>query len=166
MKFFQLTFFLLVLSIIPFALNAQEGRQTIEPERSSASFDGQPAVSFGLGGKEHISGLQLDISYDPSALKPDLEDCLAGVPQSHRGEFSVCRAIPEKGLVRVIIMDLGRNRILSSDKALGTVKFYQTNFGKKRAANTSPSVSNVLLAGPDGKEADVDVGKVFFTSIN
>jgi hypothetical protein len=132
--------------------------------------DSAPAtvdLSFKLQGAAEISGFQFDIPYDPARHTPNLDSCLEGLPESHRGEFAVCNALPEKGMIRVVVMDLGRNRPLPTGQVLGTVQFEVVNTTEPAGAagGSAPEIRNVLLAGPNGEPADVAIERVFSATI-
>jgi len=118
----------------------------------------QVRLDFGLKGDAHISGFQLDVPYEPATQSPNLDNCLSGLPKSHQGEFAVCNALTDKGIVRVVVMDLGRNRPLPIGKTLGVITF---DLAKDASSSAAPTVENVLLAGPDGKPAVVSADQVF-----
>jgi len=118
----------------------------------------QVRIDFRLKGDAHISGFQLDVPYDPATQTPNLDNCLAGLPKSHQGEFAICNALPDKGIVRVVVMDLGRNRALPLGQTLGFITF---DLGKGASGSAAPAVENVLLAGPDGKPSIVTADEVF-----
>jgi hypothetical protein len=159
MKMLQLFSSSLLLAV-PLMAVAQDSSETLAPEHGHAKPE-QVSISYGLKGQADVSGVQFDIPYDSSALKPDLTNCLAGLPDTHTGEFSLCNAIPEKNLIRVVVMDLGRNRILPSGTTLGTIRFERFEGASKARSAPKPVIKNVLLAGEDGQPADVAVDKVF-----
>jgi len=128
------------------------------------------SISYQLRGEWEISGLQFDVNYNPETYIPSLERCLAGLPESHKGAFATCKALPEKSMVRVVVMDLGRNRLLPSNSVLGTIEFSRTKTRKSVLSASSngrslPNVSNVVLGNADGKASDAPVDKAFRASV-
>jgi len=115
------------------------------------------AISYDLASiNQQISGLQFDIKFDPTRFQPaSLDSCLEGVPGSHKGEFSTCNVIEDKNMVRVIIMDLGRNRPLPDDTVLGWVEF--DRIGPASTGIEEPKITDVLYAGKDGKQTQPSV---------
>lgn len=105
-----------------------------------------------IDAEETISGFQFDVKYDPARFRvADLSNCLAGLPATHQGEFSVCNDVPEKGLVRVVVLDLGRNRVLQVPGTLGTIEFSARSAGRS-AGKGRPVIDNVMLADLEGME--------------
>lgn len=112
-------------------------------------------VSYGLDANETVSGFQFDLKYDSSKFAvADLSNCLSGLPETHQGEFSVCNNVPEKSLVRFVVLDLGRNRPLDVSGNLGTVEFVRKNNqdGALLSRSALPSVENSMLADLEGME--------------
>jgi len=132
--------------------------------RSKATDGAAISISYQLQGEWEVSGLQFDVNYDPKTHTPLLDQCLAGLPESHKGAFATCKALPEKSMVRVVVMDLGRNRILPSDSILGTIAFGRAGKSALKAGSR-PTVSNVVLGGTDGKASNAPVDQAFDTIV-
>lgn len=136
---------------------AQYGKSSL-----SASSARALAVSYELQSTERtISGLQFDIKFDPNQHQvASLDNCLAGLPKTHKSEFSGCNVVEEKNMVRVIVMDLGKNRPLPMDTVLGWVEFDRVASGKRTSATIAavePKVTSVLYAGSDGNPLQAQV---------
>lgn len=119
---------------------------------SDLRVDNKVMLDLKLDTAETISGFQFDVKYDPARLRvADLSNCLAGLPATHQGEFSVCNNVPEKGLVRVVVLDLGRNRVLQVPGTLGTIEF-SVKSAEPSAGKGRPAIDNVMLADLEGME--------------
>lgn len=135
--------------------------QTLEITPESAVRDVTPSdlragnrvmLDLKVDAEEAFSGFQFDVKYDPARFQvADLSNCLAGLPATHQGEFSVCNDVPEKGLVRVVVLDLGRNRVLQVPGTLGTIEFSVKSAGPS-AGKGRPVIDNVMLADLEGME--------------
>lgn len=105
-----------------------------------------------LDAKDAISGFQFDVKYDPARFRvADLSNCLTGLPSTHQGEFSLCNDVPEKGLVRFVVLDLGRNRMLQAPGSLGSIRFLVKADGQA-IGKEYPVIDNVMLADLEGME--------------
>lgn len=108
----------------------------------------QLTVQYGFDGRENLAGGQFRIHYDKNTMAvADLSGCLSGLPDSHKGAFSVCNDIAEKGFVQFIVIDLGRNTLIG-DEILGSITFDVTRRGAAKEAMVE--VQDIRLAGPDG----------------
>lgn len=162
--FRDLAFIALAMS---FAITSSAQHLTSSADALSAEQNSSKiGVTFHLEGDYEVSGFQFDIEYDPAVYTPVLKDCLSGLPKTHQGEFAVCNALPEKSMIRVVVLDLGRNRPLPSKKVLGRVVFESSENSKLEGKGNLPSIENVILANKSGKELQgVDSSKIFRTDI-
>lgn len=69
-----------------------------------------------------FGGVQFQLVFDPSVHNLSSGSCLDGVPDSHKGQFTTCNVIPEKGIVQLLISDIGENRLLPPG-LLGVMEF-------------------------------------------
>lgn len=166
MYIFNLAKFVLAVGILGMSWQ-QAASQEVMGNRGISSNDTM-SISYQIQGDWEISGLQFDVNYDPSTHLPSLDRCLAGLPDSHKGAFATCKALPEKSMVRVVVMDLGRNRLLPSGSVLGTISFQRAAKSALSASSSSPSVptvANVVLGNAAGKASDAPVDKAFKTFV-
>lgn len=106
-------------------------------------------VSYRYDDISGLSGGQFQLRYDPAvATLVDDHACLAGLPETHQSNFSVCNVFPEKGIVQFVVLDLGRNAPIGSDE-LGSLTFQVANGSASDVSNIF-EIAEVGLAGPHG----------------
>lgn len=106
-------------------------------------------VKYGFADLDGLSGGQFRVHYDPEIMSvADLSGCLANVPESHAGSFSVCNDVPDQGFVQFVVLDFGRNSPVG-DGVLGSIKFVKKP-GSTSNIQNAVSVQDIRLAGPDG----------------
>lgn len=120
-------------------------------DRMAALSDRQGAqltVEYGFDGRDNLTGGQFRVHYDKNTMAvADLSGCLSNLPDTHKGAFSVCNDVAEKGFVQFVVFDLGRNSSIGSE-VLGSITFDVKRRGAAKEANVE--VQDIRLAGPDG----------------
>ncbi len=133
-------------------VSAQQLREPVDDGRENLNDpieSGLVTTTYRFSEFEGLSGGQFRLKYDPAKLQVvDLSNCLAGVPESHRGEFSTCRNIADRGIVQFLIMDLGGNSPIGTDP-LGSVTFRKV--GSVKDVDEEITIEDLRLAGPDGR---------------
>jgi hypothetical protein len=59
-----------------------------------------------------FGGLQFQVHYDERITGVVVDSCLAGIPETHVGAFTSCDVLPDRNEIRVVITDLGKNRLI------------------------------------------------------
>lgn len=59
-----------------------------------------------------FGGLQFQIHYDEGIEAVSVNSCLGGIPETHIGAFTSCDVLADRNEVRVVITDLGKNRLI------------------------------------------------------
>jgi opacity protein-like surface antigen len=135
----------LVLSAQVLAQDSGEPTAALSSDSKSGA---RLTVQYGFDGRDNLTGGQFRIHYDKRLMSvADLSDCLSGLPQSHRGAFSVCNDVPKKGFVQFVVFDLGRNTPIGNE-TLGSVTFSVNRRGLLK--ESAVTVEDIRLAGPDG----------------
>ena len=71
--------------------------------------------------QKDISGIQFEFRYDKNVSVSSIENCLAGIPETHKGSFTTCKHFPEKNTILVVVSDIGGSRALTGP--IGWIEF-------------------------------------------
>lgn len=80
-------------------------------ERADKQATRNVVVELSLEASERkFGGLQFEIEYADNIEVVDVDSCLEGVPETHKGAFTACSVLPEKRVIRVVATDIGKLR--------------------------------------------------------
>lgn len=141
-----------LLLVVGLAFSAGLFAQSADPElRLNESFREAPKLQAVAGsgialievGQTGLSGVQFELRYDKGVRVSSTENCLAGIPDSHKGAFTTCNHFPDRNTILVIVSDIGNSRELNGP--IGWIEF------DSKAGNGGFDISEVVALDTGGK---------------
>lgn len=106
-------------------------------------------LSINLSDLNNVSGVQFQINFSDKVSISDAQNCLVGIPNTHKGAFTTCKVHADKNTILVMVSDIGKTRQLNAE-ILGFIEYAFK--GKITAKDFT--VSNLVMMDINGKRTD------------
>ncbi len=107
--------------------------------------------------QQNISGIQFEFRYDETVQVSSVENCLAGIPETHKGSFTTCKHFPDKNTVLVVVSDIGESRSLTGP--IGWIEFQ----GASRTSESPFRLSQIVALDTNGQTLSDSSNSISFS---